>query len=853
MPAKKTATTKAKTPAARNGRSTSAANGDGATATRSRRGNRDLVIVESPAKARTISGILGSRYEVTASVGHVRDLPKSKLGVDVENDFAPHYIVPKEKKDVIQRIKDAASKASTIYLATDPDREGEAISWHLVEAAGLDQAPNRQLHRVVFHELTPGAILEAFDHPRDIDYALVDAQQARRVLDRLVGYKISPLLWRKVRRGLSAGRVQSAALRMIVDREREILDFTAREYWSIEALLAQIGVANAVEFSARLRGKQGQRTFELPSDEATQHVTEQLRSATFNVRSVKRRDQHRRPAPPFTTSTLQQEASRRFGYTARRTMALAQQLYEGIDLRGAGRAGLITYMRTDSTNLAEVAVEEIRGFVGQRFGRDYVPAAPRAYRSRKGAQEAHEAIRPTSVLREPNSPELRALTPDQRRLYTLIWQRAVACQMADAILDSVSVDIDATATDGDVYHLRASASAVRFPGYRALYEEAKDTTGDEEEQQQLATPLPEMNEGDRLELHDLKPEQHFTEPPPRYTEATLVKALEENGIGRPSTYAPILGTIQERGYVEREQRQLRPTELGMLVNDFLRDYFPNVVDLGFTAEMEEDLDEVASGLRPWQPMVREFYNPLEKALEGADDAPKAEVEIGELCPECERPLIRKYGRFGQFIACSGFPECRYTRQDGETGEPQTTDELCDTCGSAMVVKRGRFGAFLACTKYPECKGTKPLLQKTGVLCPKDGGEVVERMTRQKRKFFGCANYPACDFTSWQKPLPGRCPVDSGLLVALRNRARCTICGWQGSPDEAIDIDSRVAGTPPPKREESDAEDGATKASTAKTPRGRAKAKSTGTKKASTRSPARRTRTATAAAAAGEDT
>jgi DNA topoisomerase-1 len=828
MPAKKTENTTTKTAATTTRRRTVAANGNAAAATRSRRGARDLVIVESPAKARTISGILGSGYEVTASVGHVRDLPKSKLGVDVEHNFEPHYIVPREKKEVIQRIKDAASKATTIYLATDPDREGEAISWHLVEAAGLDQVDGRQLHRVVFHELTPGAILEAFEHPRDIDFALVDAQQARRVLDRLVGYKISPLLWRKVRRGLSAGRVQSAALRMIVDREREILDFTAREYWSIDALLAQIGVANAVEFSARLRGKQGQRTFELPSGEETQRVGEQLRNATFRVRSVKRRDQHRRPAPPFTTSTLQQEASRRFGYTARRTMALAQQLYEGIDLRGAGRVGLISYMRTDSTNLAEVAVEEIRGFVGRRFGDAYVPAAPRAYRSRKGAQEAHEAIRPTSVLREPNSQELRTLTPDQRRLYTLIWQRAVACQMADAVLDSVSVDIDAAATGGDVYHLRASASAVRFPGYRALYEEAKDQTNDEEEQQ-LATPLPEMNEGDRLELHDLKPEQHFTEPPPRYTEATLVKALEENGIGRPSTYAPILGTIQERGYVEREARQLRPTELGMLVNDFLRDYFPDVVDLGFTAEMEEDLDEVASGLRPWQPMVREFYNPLEKALEGADEAPKAQVEIGELCPECERPLIRKFGRFGQFIACSGFPECRYTRQDGESAEPQTTDETCDTCGSAMVVKRGRFGAFLACTRYPECKGTKPLLQKTGVLCPKDGGEIVERMTRQKRKFFGCANYPACDFTSWQKPLPGLCPVDNGLLVANRNRARCTICGWQGAPSDALEVERGVAGTPPPKREESDSTTAAATKPRAKAAKGKRRAVGAGSR------------------------
>jgi DNA topoisomerase-1 len=652
----------------------------------------------APWKARTISGILGAGYEVTASVGHVRDLPKSKLGVDVEREFEPHYIVPKEKKDVVNKIKEAAAKATAVYLATDPDREGEAISWHLVEAAALDQ-PGRPLHRVVFHELTPGAIREAFEHPRQIDYSLVDAQQARRVLDRLVGYKISPLLWRKVRRGLSAGRVQSAALKMIVDREREILDFTAREYWTIDALLAQAGITSPVEFTARLRGKQGQRTFELPNNDETLAVTAQLRSATYTVRQVRRRDQRRRPSAPFTTSTLQQDASRRFGFTARRTMALAQQLYEGIDLRDAGRVGLITYMRTDSTNLADVAVEEIREYVGRTYGGDFLPSEPRVYKARKGAQEAHEAIRPTSVARTPNSPEIRSLTPDQRRLYTLIWQRAVACQMADAILDTVSVDIDAAATNGDVYHLRASASAVRFPGFRQLYEEAREEDADNAEAtQQLATPLPEMNAGDVLNLRDLTAEQHFTEPPPRYTEASLVKALEENGIGRPSTYAPIISTIQERTYVEREGRQLRPTELGMLVNDFLNEYFPKVIDLGFTAEMEEDLDEVATGLRPWQPMVREFYNPLEKALEGAGEAPKIEVEIGELCPECERPLVRKFGRFGQFIACTGFPECRYTRQEGESAETEEVTETCDICGSAMQVKRGRFGPFLACTR-----------------------------------------------------------------------------------------------------------------------------------------------------------
>jgi DNA topoisomerase-1 len=781
MPTRKTTAKSAARGRKTNG-ATRNANGNGATR---RGGRRELVIVESPAKARTLAEILGAGYEVTASVGHVRDLPRSKLGVDVDNEFEPHYIVPREKREVVQKIKDAAERASAVYLATDPDREGEAISWHLVQAAGLDQAQDRQLHRVVFHEITPGAIREAFDNPRDIDLALVDAQQARRVLDRLVGYKISPLLWRKVRRGLSAGRVQSAALRMVVDREREILEFVAKEYWTVDALLAQAQAAQPVEFSARLRGKAGQRTFELNNQHETEAVVRQLRGASYTVRTVRRRDQHRRPAPPFTTSTLQQEASRRFGFTARRTMALAQQLYEGIDLRGSGRVGLITYMRTDSTNLSEVAVDEIRSFVRQRFGGDFVPPQPRVYRSRKGAQEAHEAIRATSVLREPNSPELRSLTSDQRRLYTLIWQRGVACQMADAILDSVSVDIDAAAQDGGVYHLRASASAVRFPGYRQLYEEAKDDETTEDGTQQLASPLPEMNPGDALALRDLKQDQHFTEPPPRYTEATLVKALEENGIGRPSTYAPILSTIQERGYVERENRQLKPTELGFVVNDFLSEQFPNVVDLGFTAEMEEELDEIASGSRMWQPTVRELYNPLNEALGRAEDAPKVVQETGEHCPECERPLIRRFGRYGPFLACTGFPECRYTRPDGDVPEPEATDEKCDLCGSPMVAKRGRFGAFYACTRYPECKGTKPMLQKTGVPCPLDGGEIVERMTRKKRKFYGCSNYPKCEFTSWQRPLPQVCPQCGSMIVAERGRnAKCTNCDWKGPVSQA---------------------------------------------------------------------
>jgi len=525
MPPRKTSTkTRAvATPKARGGKATGRAAAARTASTNGARGRstagRNLVIVESPAKARTIAGILGPNYEITASVGHVRDLPKSKLGVDIEHGFAPQYLVPKEKKDVVNHIREAAARASTVYLATDPDREGEAISWHLVEAADLESKP---LQRVVFHELTPQAVREAFEHPRQIDSSLVDAQQARRILDRLVGYQISPLLWKKVKRGTSAGRVQSAALRMVVERERGIQGFQAKEYWTIDALLNKTGSpATANPFAARLRGKAGVRLFEIPDGDTSRQIEAALRSAAYAVKAVRRRDQHRRPAPPFTTSTLQQEASRRFGFTARRTMALAQQLYEGIELRGAGRVGLITYMRTDSTNLAATAVDEIRGYIMQRFGGDFVPATPRFYKSRKGAQEAHEAIRPTSAFRAPDSSELGSLTQDQRRLYTLIWQRTIACQMADAVLDSVSIDIDAVA-GADTYLLRVTASVLRFPGFRQVYEEARD---DADTQAPPEIQLPDLEAGDRLRLEDLKPEQHFTEPPPRYTEATLVKGL----------------------------------------------------------------------------------------------------------------------------------------------------------------------------------------------------------------------------------------------------------------------------------------------------------------------------------------
>jgi DNA topoisomerase-1 len=738
---------------------------------------RQLVIVESPAKARTLASILGGGYEIAASLGHVRDLPKSRLGVAVDDDFEPSYIVPKEKREVVKRLKEAAAAAEGVYLATDPDREGEAISWHLVEAAELAGWP---LRRVVFHEITPEAVREAFRHPRQIDADLVDAQQARRVLDRLVGYKISPLLWRKVRRGLSAGRVQSVALRMVVEREREITAFQAREYWTIDALLAKSTETDVPAFSARLRGLAGRRSFAIANEAEAERVAGQLRRAAFVVKSVRKRDQHRRPAPPFITSTLQQEAFRRFGFSAQRTMAIAQGLYEGVELPGAGRVGLITYMRTDSTHLAHGAVQEIRGYVARRFGGDFLPSSPRVYRSRRGAQEAHEAIRPTSVLREPGSAALRPLTADQRRLYGLIWQRAVASQMADAVLDAVTVDIEARPEGSDdVYELRAAASAVRFPGFRQLYEEARDETHEEEEEPVLAS-LPELTAGDALYLRDLAREQHFTQPPPRYTEATLIKALEENGIGRPSTYAPTIATIQKRTYVEKEGRNLRPTELGFVVNDFLVERFPDYVDVGFTAELEEDLDQVAAGRRPWRPTVREFYEPLARAVESAEAAPALAQETGEACPECGRPLVRRFGRYGAFLACSGFPECRYTRPDGEARAPEASDETCDICGAAMVVKRGRFGPFLACSRYPECKGTKPLLQKTGIPCPQDGGEIVERRTKRGRRFYGCSNYPRCDYTSWQRPLPALCPSCGGLVVAERGRrARCTVCQWKG--------------------------------------------------------------------------
>lgn len=697
-----------------------------------------LVIVESPAKARTVGRFLGKEYTVKASVGHVRDLLKSQLSVDVDNNFAPKYRVPKEKAQVVKEIKALAKQAEEVYLATDPDREGEAIAWHLLESAQIDPKITR---RVVFHEITAPAITEAFAHPRSINMDLVDAQQARRVLDRLVGYNLSPLLWRKVRSRLSAGRVQSAALRLIVEREREINAFIPEEYWTIAAELQPEGIKET--FLAKLARLDDEEPH-LKSEAEVTPILADMEQATYVIAKIRRGERRRKPLAPFTTSTLQQEASRRLGYTARRTMALAQQLYEGIDL-GEGNIGLITYMRTDSTNVSELAQQEAKEFILAQYGADFLPPEPPRYQTKtRGAQEAHEAIRPTSVMRQPTAIR-EFLNRDLFRLYQLIWQRFVASQMEAAIYDTLSVEVTGSGT-AHKYLLRASGSSVKFPGFLVVYEEARDedqTTSEEEENIRIP---PQIGEGQLQRLVRLLPEQHFTQPPPRYTEASLVRTLEENGIGRPSTYAPILSTIQQRGYVVRDNKRLIPTETGILVHDLISQHFPNIVDLEFTARMEEDLDRIASGEMPWTEPIRTFYYPFSLQVQQADAAiPEMKTgpePIGRKCPECGNELVIRWGRYGKFISCSNFPDCRYT---------------------------------------------EAWLEKIGVKCPKDQGEIVERKTRKGRVFYGCANYPACDFTSWKQPLPTPCPSCGGLLViAKKDLAQCLQC------EEAFALDQVVA-------------------------------------------------------------
>jgi DNA topoisomerase-1 len=687
-----------------------------------------LVIVESPAKAKTVGRFLGKGYTVRASVGHVRDLLRSQLSVDVENNFEPKYRVPNEKKDVVKEIKKLAQTAEEVFLATDPDREGESISWHLMEAAGIE--PERA-KRVVFHEITEPAVKEAFAHPRAINMDLVNAQQARRVLDRLVGYSISPILWEKVRSRLSAGRVQSVALRLIVDREREIDAFVPVEYWSIHGEFKPQGLKSS--FLAKLAKIDGTDP-ELPNEATVKPILIDLETAGFEITKVKRGERKRRPAAPFTTSTLQQEASRKLGYTAKRTMGLAQGLYEGQDVGNGGATGLITYMRTDSTNVSTTAQAEARQYVANKYGNDFLPPEAPVYKTKSaGAQEAHEAIRPTSVMRDPESVK-PFLEPPMFKLYNLIWQRFVASQMEAAVYDTLQVEVTGR-TASHEYLLRASGSAVKFPGYLVVYEEARNEDLKTEEDEENVKIPAGVAEGQKQDLVRLIPEQHFTQPPPRYSEASLVQALEENGIGRPSTYAPILSTIQQRGYVERVEKRLIPTETGIQVNDLMVQYFPEVVDLNFTAHMEEDLDKIASGEMLWTDAMHEFYGPF------AEDVKKAQAEM---------PVVK-------------------------TG-PEPIGRQCPEDGGELVIRYGRYGKFISCANFPTCRYTEPWLEKIGVKCPKDGGEIVERKTRKGRTFFGCINYPNCDFTSWKKPMPYPCPKCGGLLVfANKREAQCINC------------------------------------------------------------------------------
>ncbi len=741
-----------------------------------------LVVVESPAKARTVGQILGNKYLVTASMGHVRDLPKSTLGVDTDQDFNPKYLTMKDKRDLVKELKEAGAKASDIFLATDPDREGEAISWHLQAAAGWDKF-EKPPKRVVFHEITKQAVEEAFEHPREIDMQLVNAQQARRILDRLVGYEISPLLWLKVKLGLSAGRVQSAALRMIVDREREIIAFVPQEWWSLEAELHKDTDPNlpANLFTATLHSRKGSRKLSI-NDEATARGLEaELQGAAYSVDKVEKKPRRQRPAPPFITSTLQQDAGRKLRFTAQRTMALAQQLYEGLNVGSEGSVGLITYMRTDSVNVADTAVRETRDYVRQRFGKEYVPDKPRAYRTRsKNAQEAHEAIRPTSVGRTPQAMAAY-LDRDQLRLYTLIWERMVASQMADAMLEATTVEIDAhcVAPSDSVFRFRATGSVLKFPGFRAVYLEGRDDAADGGE-----NALPELAAGDGLKNQKLEANQHFTQPPPRFTEATLIREMEEKGIGRPSTYAPTIATLVEREYVQREQRRLSPTELGCTVTDLLTERFADVMAPEFTAKMEEDLDSVAQGEQDWVPMLRDFYGPFHQAVNLAEQA------FTPSCEKCGRPMTMMMGRFGRFLACSGYPACQNTRNMRDNAErppDEPTDEICEKCERPMVIKTGRYGRFLACTGYNAednpCDNRRNIVTKSDVPCPKCGGDLVQRRARKSgRPFWGCARYPECEFLVNTEPLVAPCPDCGGMLVtAARGRARCTDCKWKGDP------------------------------------------------------------------------
>jgi DNA topoisomerase I len=805
---------------------------------------KGLVIVESPAKAKTIQKYLGKGFTVEASLGHVKDLPKSTLGVDVENDFETEYVVIPGKEKVVAKLKKLAQGMDTIYLAPDPDREGEAIAAHLAEELG-DNAKGKKkkkkadeperIRRVTFNEITQRAVREAFEHPRDIDQNLVDAQQARRVLDRLVGYQVSPLLWDKVRRGLSAGRVQTVALRLIVEREREIKAFEKKEYWTIDANLAG---PKPPAFDARFLGK-GEEKIEVTNGADAEKIRAALENADWLVRTVDRKERRRNATPPFTTSKLQQDSSRKLRFSVKRTMMIAQRLYEGVELGEEGLVGLITYMRTDSVRVSNEALTEVREYINSQYGNQYLPEAPNTYKEKKAAQAAHEAIRPTSVLRHPDQIK-QYLKEDEFKVYKLIWQRFVASQIMPAVFDQTTVDIDAK-SGAEMFWFRVTGSVMKFDGFLKVYEESKE--GKDEEDEELKHKLPALEPGQKLTLKELKPEQHFTEPPPRYNEASLVKELEERGIGRPSTYSAILSTIQERQYVQKLGGKFTPTEIGLVVTDLLVENFPDIFDIQYTARLEEELDEIEEGKETWTHALGDFYKKFEKDLRYAskhmENIKRMEKPTDEKCERCGSPLVIKWGKHGSFYACSSYDKedpnsCTFTKEnpinlpdlDSADVQETTQEEYCENCGRVMVLKRGRFGQFMACTGYPDCKTTRRLDQGKKVpdipldeVCPKCGrnmmirhgrygefttcsgypeckyvkqnfigvkcplcneGDLVEKRARKGNTFYGCGNYPKCKFTSAHKPMPEKCPtcgseylvekfLKSGPVIACPNK------------------------------------------------------------------------------------
>jgi DNA topoisomerase-1 len=786
--------------------------------------SKGLVIVESPAKAKTIQKYLGKGFVVEASLGHVKDLPKSTLGVDIDNEFETEYIVIPGKEKVLAKLKKLALSADNIYLAPDPDREGEAIAWHLAEELGEEKKGKKKkkkkdgdepdrIRRVTFNEITKRAVQEAFEHPRDIDQNLVDAQQARRVLDRLVGYQVSPLLWDKVRRGLSAGRVQTVALRLIVEREREIKAFQKVEYWTIDAHLAG---PKPPAFDARFVGK-GEEKVEVNNGEDAEKIRAALETADWLVRTVDRKERRRNATPPFTTSKLQQDSSRKLRFSVKRTMMIAQRLYEGVELGEEGSVGLITYMRTDSTRVSNEALVEVREYITAQYGAPYLPESPNTYKEKKAAQAAHEAIRPTSAIRHPDQIK-QYLKEDEYKVYKLIWQRFVASQITPAVFDQTTVDIDAK-SGAETFWFRVTGSVLKFDGFLKVYEESKD--GKDEEEEELKHKLPALEPGQKLTLRELKPEQHFTEPPPRYNEASLVKELEERGIGRPSTYSAILSTIQERQYVQKIGGKFSPTEIGLVVTDLLVENFRDIFDVQYTARLEEELDEIEEGKETWTDALAEFYKRFAKDLRYAEkhmeNIKRMEKPTDEKCERCGSPLVIKWGKHGSFYACSSYdkenPEsCTFTKEnpinlpdlDSADIQETTQEEYCENCGRVMVLKRGRFGQFMACTGYPDCKTTRRLDQGKKVpdipldeLCPKCGrnmmirhgrygefttcsgypeckyvkqnfigvkcplckdGDLVEKKARKGNTFYGCGNYPKCKFTSAGKPLAEPCPT-----------------------------------------------------------------------------------------------